>query len=311
MSEPIVTSKRVKEQLFELINLYPSLNIVQIGESRMGQPIYAVTIGNGARAVMYNAAHHANEWITTSILMRFIEECCNESNAKSKYFPDDVTLHVIPLVNPDGVDLVNGSVGRFRYAYKDAKKMCEAVCKKATIPLCGVNQTTQNTCRFPHCWKANICGVDLNSNYPADWEHGREHKYARGYTQPCARDYVGPNPLSEPETCAMVAYTKINDFEITISLHTQGEEIYWRYKNYKPDGAEELAQRLSNVSGYALQEVPSESSGGGYRDWFIQTFNRPGFTIECGLGENPLPFSQFEDIYKKTAPLLWEGLIKI
>jgi len=295
MHEHLVTSMRVKEQLFELVKLYPFLNVVEIGESRMGRPIHAVIIGNGPRAIMYNAAHHANEWITTSILMKFIEECCDESNIPS--FPEDVTLHAIPLVNPDGVDLVTGSIGRFRYAYKDAKKMCEAVC--------------ETECHFPNCWKANICGIDLNSNYPADWERGREHKFARGYTQPCARDYVGPNPLSEPETCAMVAYTMVNDFEMTMSLHTQGEEIYWRYKDYKPQGAEELAQRLAQVSGYALQEVPSESSHGGYRDWFIQTFNRPGFTIECGLGENPLPFSQFEDIYKKTAPLLWEGLTKL
>ena len=100
MRESIVTSKQVKEQLFELVKLYPFINIVEIGESRMGNPIYAVTIGNGTRSIMYNASHHANEWITTSILMRFIEECCNKATIAE--FPEDVTLHLIPLVNPDG-----------------------------------------------------------------------------------------------------------------------------------------------------------------------------------------------------------------
>ena len=106
----------------------------------------------------------------------------------------------------------------------------------------------------------------------------------------------------------MVTYTKVNDIDLTVSLHTQGEEIYWRYMDYNPPGAEELARRFSAVSGYECVDVPSESSHGGYRDWFISAFNRPGFTIECGIGENPLPLSQFDEIYKKTAPLLWEAV---
>jgi g-D-glutamyl-meso-diaminopimelate peptidase len=94
-----------------------------------------------------------------------------------------------------------------------------------------------------------------------------------------------------------------------LSLHTQGEEIYWQYPGINVPGAEEMAQRFAEVSGYKPEEVPDESSHAGYRDWFIQEFNRPGFTIECGLGESPLPLSQFEDMYKKVSPLLWESLL--
>jgi len=229
---------------------------------------------------MYNASHHANEWITSVILTRFAEDIAQEmqpswerytgSNepTSAPYSPwyERYTLHMVPMVNPDGVDIVtNGG---------------------------------------DPAWKANARGVDLNSNYPAGWDLARKHKYARGYTTPGPRDYVGPHPLSEPESMAMAAYTKAINPALTLSLHTQGEEIYWRYRHYTPPGAAKLAQQLSKASGYILEDVPSESSHAGYRDWFIESFNRPGYTIECGFGESPLPISDFEGIYKKVGPLM-------
>ena len=47
----------------------------------------------------------------------------------------------------------------------------------------------------------------------------------------------------------------------------------------------------------------------GYKDWFIQTYNRPGYTIEAGLGENPLPITQFDEIYKNNLGILILGAI--
>ena len=260
------------------------MQTITIGHSHLNAPIKATVIGNGKRHVLYNASHHANEWITTNILQKFIEAC-----AADLTWQQHTTLHAIPIVNPDGVALVTGKIPNESLHYHTAKALSPHT-------------------HFPNGWKANIKGVDLNSNYPAHWEDAKAYKFNQGYTHPGPRDYVGPYPLSEPETQAMTAYTKAHDFQLTISLHTQGEEIYWKYKNYNPPGAAALAERFAEASGYALQNVPSESANAGYRDWFIQTFNRPGFTIECGLGENPLPFTQFESIYKKVAPLLWEGL---
>ena len=53
-----------------------------------------------------------------------------------------------------------------------------------------------------------------------------------------------------------------------------------------------------------MADVPYESSFAGYKDWFIQTFNRPGYTIEAGLGVNPLPISDFNQIYRDNERLL-------
>jgi len=235
---------------------------------------------------MYNASHHANEWITSVVLTRFAEDIAREMNpiwqswinGKEPGMPNPgspwyerVTLHMVPMVNPDGVDIVTNG---------------------------GADE-----------WKANAIGIDLNSNYPAGWELAKAHKYARGYTIPRPRDYVGPYPLSEPESLAMAAYTKLTNSAMTLSLHTQGEVIYWRYRDYMPTGAAELAARLSQASGYELEDVPDESSHGGYRDWFIEEFNRPGFTIECGFGESPLPISDFSGIYKRVSPLMMAPLL--
>ena len=39
-----------------------------------------------------------------------------------------------------------------------------------------------------------------------------------------------------------------------------------------------------------------------------QDFRRPGYTIEAGLGTNPLPFSQFDEIYRRNIGILVHAL---
>lgn len=47
----------------------------------------------------------------------------------------------------------------------------------------------------------------------------------------------------------------------------------------------------------------------GYKDWFLQEYRRPGYTIEAGLGTNPLPLSQFNEIYNDNIGILVLGAI--
>ena len=315
-----MTSARLKQCIDELTARFPFITISEIGKSRLGCPIYALTLGRGKKSVLVNAAHHANEWITANLAMQFLEECAAAENTT---WMNETILHMIPMVNPDGVDLVTGAlaVALCQNGYTEVAVDADehssplrvgehCVLPHLLPPLYGCPNTSQitNNEPFPSGWKANILGVDLNSNYPAGWAQAKRHKFERGYTKPGPRDYVGAFPLCEPESAAMAAYTIANDFAYTISLHTQGEVIFWQYQDYDPSGAKALAQRLSAASGYELEDVPDTSSHAGYRDWFIEKFNRPGMTIECGLGENPLPLSDFADIYKKVAPLLWEAI---
>ena len=49
---------------------------------------------------------------------------------------------------------------------------------------------------------------------------------------------------------------------------------------------------------------PYASGHAGFKDWFILEYDKPGYTIECGLGENPLPISEFDEIYPAVRALL-------
>ena len=197
------------------------------------------------------------------------------------------------MVDPDGVDLVTGAIEVGSEQYERAREFAGFY---PNIP-------------FPDGWKANLNGVDLNLQYPAGWLRAREIKFSQGFTRPGPRDYVGRFPLSQIESQALADYTQRIDPEIVIAWHSQGQVIYWQYGGIEVSGARELAERFAGLSGYALEDTPYNSSFAGYKDWFIQYFRRPGFTIEVGSGENPLPLSQFGDIYTASLPILLEGAV--
>lgn len=274
---------------------YPQIVRGNIGQSVLGKNLYTIQIGRGSKKVMYNASHHANEWITTPVLLKFAEEylkayifMASIGGFSATELFNTVTIDMVPLVNPDGVDLVTGALDKNTSAYQKAEVIA------ADYPSIA----------FPSGWKANIRGTDLNLNYPAGWENAREIKFAQGFTSPAPRDFVGTEPLSAPESRAMANYTRENNFRLTLSYHTQGEVIFWKYLDYMPPNAFDIGVQLSNASGYSLETTPPESAYAGYKDWFIQTYNLPGYTIEAGRGVNPLPISDFNEIYNDNERLL-------
>ncbi len=278
---------------------YPFLNESRVGRSVMGKALDVVRVGTGDISVFYNASHHANEWITSTLVMTYLENYAKAIATGGTIGGKDAdslsgrtTLHLMPLVNPDGVDLVTGALPETDSYYQRASAMAEYY---PSIP-------------FTSGWKANISGVDLNLGYPAGWEQARRIKYAQGYTRPGPRDFVGTAPLAEPENQAVYRYTRENDFRLTLSYHTQGEVIFYRYLNFDPPRATEIGRAMANASGYALEVTPYDSGFAGYKDWFIQTYNLPGYTIEAGAGTSPLPLSQFNEIYRDNEGILTLGM---
>ena len=65
-----------------------------------------------------------------------------------------------------------------------------------------------------------------------------------------------------------------------------------------------MAQIAASVSGYRAAQPQGLAGHGGFKDWFIEKTGRPGFTIEMGKGQNPLPIEQFEEIYQKAREML-------
>jgi g-D-glutamyl-meso-diaminopimelate peptidase len=144
--------------------------------------------------------------------------------------------------------------------------------------------------------------VDLNNQYPALWEReAEEHPKS-----PAPRDFPGYAPLTEPESIAMADLTRSGNFARALAYHTQGEVIYWGFQGFEPPEAETLANEFGRVSGY--RPVRYVDSSAGYKDWFIQEWRRPGFTIELGQGDNPLPLSQFQEIYEENLGMFLASL---
>lgn len=145
--------------------------------------------------------------------------------------------------------------------------------------------------------------------FPAGWKNAKEIKYAQGFDMPAPRDFVGFGPLTEPESLAIYNFTLMHDFRLVIAYHTQGKEIYWNFQNINPPQSHEIGTKFANASGYLLTDVPYNSSFAGYKDCFIQDYNRPGYTIEAGIGENPLPIDQFDYIYNDNLGILVLGAV--
>ncbi len=284
------TYTHMMNDLRKLLDAYPFLQSSNIGSSVLGKELPELSIGHGAKRVHYNGSFHANEWITTPIILTFLNDyllaLTNHSSIRGispSSLYQQTFLSIVPMVNPDGVDLVIQGPPN------------DEALRNQLIAWNNDNADFSG-------WKANIHGIDLNDQFPAKWEL----ESARNPTTPGPRDYGGERPLSEPEAIAMADLTKQRDFSRVLAFHTQGRVIYWGFENLEPPESEVLVNEFSRVSGY--EPVQSAGSYAGYKDWFIQDWRRPGFTVELGSGTNPLPISQFDDIYEESLGIFLAAL---
>ena len=288
----------LKNDIRSLKEKYNIFLIGDIGKSVLGKKINFLKLGNGKKKILINASHHGNEWISSLVIMMFVEKYLQlKINYVDNYKSYNVnelwknsTLFVVPMVNPDGVELaIHGNNLEMSSEYQ-----------KMWINYEG---------KF-ECWKANIRGVDLNLNYPYGFEQAKINKAKKGVVSPGPRDYTGENPLSEPETIAMYDFTKLNKFDITISLHSQGKEIYWDAGKDKMEEAYKLGAFFEKVSGYKLTKPQYESSFAGYKDWSVHELKNIGYTIELGQGEEgkSLDLKQADTIYSDVEEIFLKVL---
>ncbi len=279
-----------KKIISRLREAYPILNVKSIGTSCAGREITAIKLGQASEYSLITAAFHGSERITSVILLYFIEKLCSAMsndtsvaglNAIRAMYGRGVIF--VPCVNPDGCDIAKEGVYGCGALGNSVAKLCKN--------------------DFAH-WNANLRGVDINHNFSAGWQDLREIERSNGIYGPGPTKFGGYKPESEPETLALTELCRTVKIRHVVALHTQGEVIYWNYGEKIPPRSKRMAEIFATTSGYALDVPTGTAVGGGFKDWFISEFDRPGFTFELGRGTNPLPISDAPKIYERIEETL-------
>jgi hypothetical protein len=283
-----------------LAEQYPDLiQIDSIGQSVEGRELLLIKLGTGPKKLLLLGAHHAREYITATFLMETADEYARACTTDGQYGDydlaamfKDVTVYIVPMVNPDGVNLVQNGVD----AVKDPEKV-----KSMRMMKDGYSE-----------WKANINGVDLNRQYPCHWD-----EKASNTDVPSSEMYKGTAPATEPEVQAVMALCNSTDFVLAASFHSKGEVIYWADSGTEdaiPAGST-IAQSLADVTGYNLMPVSEDPAvyGAGFENWFRQDFERPGFCVELTPSDQssaPHDDAQFDSIVWKQSKYIGALLMK-
>lgn len=280
----------LRRELYALVGKYPFMHLMRLGKTSMGRELLAVEIGKRNAYTLYAAAFHGKERITAAVALRFAERVCeavtvggNISGISARRMFADRGMIIVPMVNPDGCDIaINGAKGCLPSADRIRQ-------------LCGGDFSQ---------WNANGRGVDINRNFDAGWSIQREIDARDGITGASPSRYGGTRPESEAETAALTSLCRRRAISCVMALHTQGEEIYWRYGDKTPSYAERMARILSASSGYTVTDPQNKASHAGFKDWFINEFERPGFTVELGRGVNPLAPEMLDYIYPTAEEMM-------
>ncbi len=289
------TYQNYKRYINWLNKAFPSLTLADCGKSLLGKMIYGFVIGEGSDNVLYVGGTHGLEWITSLLLLRFLENLAaayENQDCICGFNVEDILknkkLIIIPELNPDGIDIaLTGEAGCGRY-------------KEENIAISNGDFSS---------WSANARGVDINHNFNADWYNLREKEQDNGIFGPSPRRYGGRYPESEPETKAITRLCRNIDISLLVTFHSQGEEIYYEYGNNTPEKSLYIARMLSSLTEYTLVKNEGLASSGGLKDWFIEEFRKPAFTIEVGKGKNPLPLKDFDEIYSRVESMMIVGLL--
>lgn len=286
--DQVFTPNVLQTNIENLAKHYPELVETKIiGFSSYQQPIWAIKLGKGEQPILVHGAHHGREWITSMIVMKMAEEYA-EAYTKEKDFQgydlsilDEVAIWFVPMVNPDGVMIQQ-----------------EGLSQTLTSDVAQLLFMNGGSVDFSR-WKANGKGIDLNRQYPAGWD-----ELNGSAPFPFYQLYKGKGPISAPEVVALEQFTKEINPLLAVAYHSSGRVVYWYYKTKFEHIMRDwkLAKKIADVTGYQLDKPIETATGGGYTDWFIQTFERPAFTIEVSyeVNETSPPLSVFQKEWERN-----------
>lgn len=279
-------------------------SIFCIGKSVLNRPIFCVKIGDGKKKILVQYAIHAREHITFHLSFLQAKSLLKEKQPFS--------IFLIPLANPDGVCLAVDGLKSVDEANLDTNIKAHFSFLQQSVPLSSFylkkiksELIKINKSQDFSLWKANILGVDLNVNFDAKWGTGKTNVFT-----PSSANFVGKFPESEPETKALANFTRAIRPHMTISYHSKGEVIFYKFgqrgKTLKKDKL--IAQEISKETGYKISYA--RGSVGGFKDWCVQDLHIPSLTIEVGNNNLPHPLDKKEliKIYQQNKNVILKSL---
>jgi hypothetical protein len=223
-------------------------------------------------AVLLVSAHHARE-ITTPLITLNAADRLTAGYASDPRIAAAVNGHeiwVAPVWNPDGYNHVFATDNLWR--------------KNRRVSGSGI-------------------GVDQNRNYSQGWTAS-----CSGSTSPGAETYKGPSAASEPETQAMMTWSRAERFAKVIDYHSFGREVLYGYLCLShPFSAwlQQEAAAISRASGYG-GTTRQPSAEGEHPQWQFANLGSYAFLIETQTEFQPPYASGVSE-----ASLVWPGVLAV
>lgn len=298
------TYQEMQVDLNTLKATYPKMQMDVLGNTIDGRQLYHVVVGNPSapHKILVHGGIHAREYISSQLVMREIVALLEMQQNNLLYHGQSVAtllqntcIHFVPMVNPDGITLVQGGV--------DALNTQAA--KTMVMSMAAQDQVT-DLATYLRKWKNNINGVNLNRNFDAFWQEATPK-----VDHPSNMFYKGTGPESEVESKALANLCRQLRPDYTISYHTQGRVIYWYFGetgNYKAKG-QHLANVVHQNTGYTISDTWSQTDAAGFKDWAVQKLDIPSVTIELGRGTSPVDESQITQMWTENDGILPDLLV--
>ena len=282
LAKNYIDEKERYETTERLVREFPFIKSEIIGRSHYGRKIMSYSIGNTKEQILFCGAINATDSIITYILFNFLENLCNSiksgdnlSEINVERFLKRRGLVIIPCINPDGVEIVgHGAVSSGRYE-KFVQNMCEG--------------DSSN-------WKANANGIEINSNFEIEYNKIKNKK-----------EETQSNLLhthSEPETRAIINLCREKNIRHAISFNCKKQEISYNFGYKTLPRAKIMANIMAKSSGYALHNTAGDNKAIGFKEWFMEEFKKPAFTV--GVGEDNI---SYEGLYNQLEEMMILSLI--
>lgn len=272
----IIDGNRDKYDYFNLVKdikalteRFPFLTVKSAGVTELKRELYYIKMGKGEKRIFYNGSHSGYDWLTSLMLMKFLEDLClcyeyNKSLGKVAIqdILKDYTFYIMPMVNPDGVELVVNGLSKDNAYYEK------------------LLHWNNNSFDFSK-WSANIRGVDLNYNYDIYWSKCKAKEPNKGVFKPGPEKYCGEMPESEAETKAIVNLINKEKFSMIVCYHKEEEAIcYVKNSGSKVTRLRGLIKRELLMFSESNGDIDKEESiSSNCKEWFIREMGKPAIAI--------------------------------